>query len=33
MIFSVVHDLNATTNDLNNDLAKINDWVPMGNEF
>ena len=23
--FSIVHDLNATANDLNNDLAKIND--------
>ena len=30
MIFSVAHDLNATANDLNNDLAKINDWASNG---
>ena len=26
-LFSIVHDPNATANDLNNDLAKINDWA------
>ena len=26
-LFSIVHDPNATANDLNNDLAKINDWT------
>ena len=26
-LFSIVHDPNATANDLNNDLSKINDWA------
>ena len=26
-LFSIVHESNATANDLNNDLAKINDWA------
>ena len=26
-LFSIVHDPNATANDLNNDLAKTNDWA------
>ena len=26
-LFSIVHNPNATANDLNNDLAKINDWA------
>ena len=26
-LFVIVHDPNATANDLNNDLAKINDWA------
>ena len=26
-LFSIVHDPNATVNDLNNDLSKINDWA------
>ena len=29
-LFSIVHDPNATANDLNNDLAKINDWASNG---
>ena len=26
-LFSIVHDPNATANDVNNDLAKINAWI------
>ena len=26
-LFSIVHDPNATANDLSHDLAKINDWA------
>ena len=26
-LFSIVHDSNATANDLNNDVAKMNDWA------
>ena len=29
-LFSIVRDPNATANDLNNDLAKINDWASNG---
>ena len=25
--FSVVHDVDTSTNNLNNDLSKINDWA------
>ena len=26
-LFSVVHDVNTSTNNLNNDISKINDWA------
>ena len=26
-LFSIVHDLNVSANDLNHDLKKINDWA------